>query len=301
MKLVTNKCCASITPRTFQTKPKKRITASQLKCNGDGNICILTKTTSPVVGKRLWEMRHERAVYISAFHHSSWKVYPPLDFVNYLIIQPIWLGVFSAQYEKIAHKVSINEKIYDIMDTGHDCSYKRVTNWKHQNPNSTNPRSTNYDLRHHLKPNCKETYRHWIFESDLICSTERLRTFSGNPRNVLWNWYKTNTYPFLEARDSSGTKLMLWLLIPNGYGDCNSEFLMSLSEDNPFRLTHFPLILYQTAIRRYCVQLKQNRQWGLNEENLGTAPDNPSMGDINDITVSTQEKTRSDTEHFRKF
>ena len=44
-------------------------------------------------------------------------------------------------------------------------------------------------------------------------------------------------------------------------GDCNSEFLMSLSEDNPCRLTHFPLILYQTAIRRYCVPLKQYRQW----------------------------------------
>ena len=39
----------------------------------------------------------------------------------------------------------------------------------------------------------------------------------------------------------------------------------------------------------------------LNEENLGTAPDNPSMGDINDITAATQEKTRSDTEQFRKF
>ena len=36
----------------------------------------------------------------------------------------------------------------------------------------------------------------------------------------------------------------------------------------------------------------------LNEENLGTAPDNPSMGDINDITASTRGKTRSDTEHF---
>ena len=44
-------------------------------------------------------------------------------------------------------------------------------------------------------------------------------------------------------------------------GDCNSEFLMSLSEDNPCRLTHFPLILHQTAIRRYFVQLKQYRQW----------------------------------------
>ena len=39
----------------------------------------------------------------------------------------------------------------------------------------------------------------------------------------------------------------------------------------------------------------------VNEKNLGTAPDNPSMGDINDITASTQEKTRSDTEQFRKF
>ena len=39
----------------------------------------------------------------------------------------------------------------------------------------------------------------------------------------------------------------------------------------------------------------------LNEKNLRTAPDNPSMGDINDITASTQEKTRSDREEFRKF
>ena len=39
----------------------------------------------------------------------------------------------------------------------------------------------------------------------------------------------------------------------------------------------------------------------LNEENLGTAPDNSSMGDINDITASTQEKTGSDTEQFRKI
>ena len=38
MKLVANKYCASKTPRTFKTKPKKRLTASQLKCNGDDNI-----------------------------------------------------------------------------------------------------------------------------------------------------------------------------------------------------------------------------------------------------------------------
>ena len=39
----------------------------------------------------------------------------------------------------------------------------------------------------------------------------------------------------------------------------------------------------------------------LNEKNLGTAPDKPSMGDINDITASPQERTKSDTEQFRKF
>ena len=43
--------------------------------------------------------------------------------------------------------------------------------------------------------------------------------------------------------------------------DCNSEFLISFSEDNPCRLTHFPLILFQSAVRRYCVRLKQYRQW----------------------------------------
>ena len=85
-------------------------------------------------------------------------------------------------------------------------------------------------------------------------------------------------------------------------GDCNSEFLISLSEDNPCRLTLFLVILSQTAIRRNCVQLNQHRQAiGLNEENLGTAPDNPSKGDINDITATTQEKTKIDTERLRKF
>ena len=53
MNLVANKYCASIASGTFKTKPKKRITASQLKCNGDDNICLLTKTTSPLFGKRL--------------------------------------------------------------------------------------------------------------------------------------------------------------------------------------------------------------------------------------------------------
>ena len=146
-----------MTPRTFKTKPMKRLTQSQLKCNGDDNISFLTKTTPTLFGKLLWEMKHERAVYISVLHHSSWKVYLPLDFINYLITQTIWLGVSWAQYEKFAHKVSIKEGIYDGIDTDHDCSYKRVRNFKHQNPTSTKPCSTKYDLRHHLKPTCKGT------------------------------------------------------------------------------------------------------------------------------------------------
>ena len=39
----------------------------------------------------------------------------------------------------------------------------------------------------------------------------------------------------------------------------------------------------------------------LKEEKLGTAPDNPVMGDIKDITASTQERTKSDTEQLWKF
>ena len=39
---------------------------------------------------------------------------------------------------------------------------------------------------------------------------------------------------------------------------------------------------------------------GLNEKKLETAPDNPSKGDVNDITASIRAKTRSDTEDFRK-
>ena len=74
-------------------------------------------------------------------------------------------------------------------------------------------------------------------------------------------------------------------------GDCKSEFLKSFSEDNPCRLTHFPHIFSETEIGRYCVQQNQYRQvidWM--KENLRTAPDNPSMGNINDIIASTVEK-----------
>ena len=53
IELLANNYRASITPRTFKTKPKKQLTASQLKCKGDDNFSLLTKTTSPLFGKRL--------------------------------------------------------------------------------------------------------------------------------------------------------------------------------------------------------------------------------------------------------
>ena len=53
LKLLGNNYCASIAPRTLKTKPKKRLTASQVKCNGDDHISLLTKTTSALCGKRL--------------------------------------------------------------------------------------------------------------------------------------------------------------------------------------------------------------------------------------------------------
>ena len=58
MKLVANKCCASITPRTVKTKSKKRLTASQLKCNGDNNISFLTKQLHRCLGNACerWDM-----------------------------------------------------------------------------------------------------------------------------------------------------------------------------------------------------------------------------------------------------
>ena len=51
MKLLANQYCASITPKTVRAKPKKLLTASQLKCNGDDNFSFLTKTTSTLFGK----------------------------------------------------------------------------------------------------------------------------------------------------------------------------------------------------------------------------------------------------------
>ena len=47
---------------------------------------------------------------------------------------------------------------------------------------------------------------------------ERRRTLSGNPKNVLRNWYGANTYTFLEApNNSSWTNTECQLVIPDSY------------------------------------------------------------------------------------
>ena len=47
--------------------------------------------------------------------------------------------------------------------------------------------SAKIDLRHSVKLTSNDNYRHRISESVLVCAMERIRTLSGNPRNVLWN------------------------------------------------------------------------------------------------------------------
>ena len=78
--------------------------------------------------------------------------------------------------------------------------------------------SAKNDLRHTLKLNCNENYRHRISESDLVSSVKRVRTLSRNPEKVLRNWYGANTYTFLEApNNSSWTNTECQLVIPDSY------------------------------------------------------------------------------------
>ena len=78
--------------------------------------------------------------------------------------------------------------------------------------------SAKNDLRHTLKLNCNENYRHRISESVLVSSVKRVRTLSGNPEKVLRNWYGANTYAFLEApNNSSWSNTECQLVIPDSY------------------------------------------------------------------------------------
>ena len=78
--------------------------------------------------------------------------------------------------------------------------------------------SAKNDLRHTLKLNCNENYRHRISESVLVSSVKRVRTLSGNPEKVLRNWYGANTYTFLEApNNSSWTNTEFQLVLPASF------------------------------------------------------------------------------------
>ena len=62
--------------------------------------------------------------------------------------------------------------------------------------------------------------------------------------------------------------------------------------------THF---LPDCNLTILCATITIQAMKRLNEKKPRTAPDNPSLVDVNDITASTQGKTRNDTEEFRKF
>ena len=104
------------------------------------------------------------------------------------------------------------------MDTDHNTSYTRDTNLDHHNPNSINHLKRQKCLRHNMRLNCNEKYRHRISESVLVSSVKRIRTLSGNPKKVLRNWYGAKTYIFLEApNNSSWTNTECQLVILDSY------------------------------------------------------------------------------------
>ena len=72
----------------------------------------------------------------------------------------------------------------DGTDTDHYMQPDADTSVEQPDPTPTNPSSSKYDLRHNPKPIVMT-----ITDVDPIPlpSTERIRTQSGNPRNVLWN------------------------------------------------------------------------------------------------------------------
>ena len=104
------------------------------------------------------------------------------------------------------------------MGTDHINSYTQDTNLDHHNPNSINHPKRKNDLRQTLELNCNENYRHRISESVLVCSMKLIRTFAGNPRKVLRNWYAATTSIFLEApNNSSWTNTEYQLLISDRF------------------------------------------------------------------------------------
>ena len=92
---------------------------------------------------------------------------------------------------------------------------------------STPVRAKN-DLRHSLKQNCNNNYRHRISETVPACSMKRIRTLSGNPGKVWRNWYGANTFNFLEA--------------PNISSSANTEYQILISDN--FWLLHILIIPY---------------------------------------------------------
>ena len=73
---------------------------------------------------------------------------------------------------------------YDGRDVDHDTQPDADTSVEQPDSTPTNPRSSKYGLRHNPKPRSQIVMTNTDIDSVKQLSTERIRTLSGNPRNV---------------------------------------------------------------------------------------------------------------------
>ena len=117
--------------------------------------------------------------------------------------QPIWLVVYQTQNKNFAQTVFKKEGEMTEWIRIKILATHGTQIWTIITLIRSTTQSAKNDLRHTLKLNCNENYRHRISESVLVCSMKRIRTLSGNPRKVIRNWYGGNTSNFLEAPNNT--------------------------------------------------------------------------------------------------
>ena len=108
--------------------------------------------------------------------------------------------------------------------------------WTIITPISINHPKRKKDLCHTFKLNSNDNYWHQISESVLVCAMERIRTLSGNPRNVLWNSYAENLHILSSAektfwnnyRALQMEQYKFWLLHILKFPYVNNTFLYTL-------------------------------------------------------------------------
>ena len=89
---------------------------------------------------------------------------------------------------------ALTDKIDDGIDTDHHREPDAEIRSEQLIPTDINPRSTKYDLRHDLKPNCNEDYRYYIATLSRLCYPEQLGTPYVDFGKVLRNVYGAPIY-----------------------------------------------------------------------------------------------------------